>query len=118
MSTEQEQKFEATVLDFINSFENFADKFMVAFATSATQEKEQWYTPRAMFLRLIRVTAIASPPELQIVCVGLHGAISCLGFSGTVKLALELRRRHQNGKRKQAKSTVSRVREGSGHNSG
>jgi hypothetical protein len=118
MSTEQEKKMEAAILDFMNSFENFSDKFLIAFATSATEKEEKWYTPRAMFLRLLKVTAVASPPELQIVCVGLHGAISCLGFSGAVNLALKLRRKHKNGNASKKKSAVPGVREGSGNTTG
>jgi hypothetical protein len=111
-----DQNAEKALLEIAEKFEAFSEKFAVAICTSATQAEEKWYTPKQMTLRLLKATAVASPPELTAVCCILHGAIAVLGFKGTIKLAMEMRRKLENGKRKK-KNTVSGVREGSGNNS-
>lgn len=112
-----EQNAEKALLEIAEKFEAFSEKFAVAICTSATQAEEKWYTPKSMVLRLLKATAVASPPEITTVCVILHGAIAVLGFKGTLKLALEMRRKLANGKGTKKKNNLSGVRQGSGNNS-
>ena len=114
--TKQEKKVEEALLQIATKFDKWAELFMVAFATSTTAQVEKWYTPKAMALRLLKCGASVSPPELRIVCVALHGAVDCLGFSGALQLALELNKLRRKNGGKQAKSVVPGVRDGNNNN--
>lgn len=101
---------EKALLEIAGKFEEFSEKFAVAICTSATQPIEKWYTPKQMTLRLLKATAFAGSPEITSVAVALHGAIAVLGFKGTAKLVLEMKRRLSNGnKRAKAKNVVPGV---------
>ena len=103
------QKLELAILAIADNFEKFSDQFRVAFV-STEGRAHKWYTPRAMFLRVMRVAAHASEgsPEAQLALSAIHGSVDVLGFSGTVKLVLELWRKNA-GKKQQAKSGLPGV---------
>jgi hypothetical protein len=89
MSEQVEQK----IVELAEKFEDFSRQFVVALREVQSQGPPKWYTPKRMFLNMLRVTAVASPLELKVIAVAAHGAIDVLGFSGTLKLVLELRRK-------------------------
>ena len=62
-------------------------------------EKRRWYTPQAIVLKFLRIGSHVAPMEAQLVMGCLHGCVDLFGFSGTVKLALQLKRRIGNGRR-------------------
>lgn len=107
-----EEQLVTLVTKLAQEFESFGDKFLVAVESRKYDFKNgpaQWYTPKGMVLRFLRIgTNIATAPEAKIGCAVLHGAIDVIGFSGTLKLVLELRRKHA-GKKQQAKSNLPGV---------
>lgn len=108
------QKMEQAILDVATQFEKFLDLWTVAFTSVGSSAPQKWYTPKQMLLRALKATALASPsPELATAAACTHGAIACLGIRGTVKVILELRRKHGGNKKK---SAVPGVRQRSGNN--
>ena len=90
---------EQSILLLAEKFEEFSRQFVVAVRDVNTQGPPKWYTTKSMFLNLLRVTALSTPLEVRIIAVAAHGAIDVLGFSGTLKLVLELRRKSARGKK-------------------
>lgn len=97
------EQTETALLALTKHFEEFSAKFLLAVETkSHDRPAAEWYTPKGMLLRFLRIGAnVTSAPEIKAGCAVLHGALDVLGFSGTLKLVLELRRKHASNKTKQ-----------------
>jgi hypothetical protein len=108
-----EEQLTKALATLAEQFEKFSEKFLVSIETRQHDfhdEPARWYTPKGMTLRFLRIgVGISSTPEVKAVCSIAHGAITCLGFSGTLNLVLELRKKHGKGKGKQAKNSVPGV---------
>lgn len=93
------QVIEKALVSIASQFEKFSQNFVVAFETHATAQREsKWYSPKQLVLRLIRTAAVASPPEVQVLAVAVHGALDVLGFAGTLRLVINLKRRRDASK--------------------
>jgi hypothetical protein len=92
-----EDKTEQILLQILEKFDKQAELFRLALSTKEIH-KPEWYTPRNFVLRLIRGLVLVSGPEVQAIGVALHGALDLLGFAGTARLILTLRRKHKDGR--------------------
>ena len=52
----------------------------------------RWYTPTALFLRMMKIGAEIAPTEFRLILGCLHGCVDLFGFAGSVKLAIEMRK--------------------------
>lgn len=90
--TEQQ---EGLLLKIAEQFERESKNFAVAIrAMNENPNGPKWFTPKRMFLNLVRVATLSSPSEMQVLGCAVHGAIDVLGFSGAIKLVLDLRRKN------------------------
>lgn len=94
MTPEQEQ----AILKLAESFEKAAQKFQFGLEVSGATQK-RWYQPKEFFLRLLSAASHAGPTEVQAICAMAHGSISLFGFAGTIRLALNLRRKYARFKK-------------------
>jgi hypothetical protein len=87
-------QFEKLLTGAVEEFEKFSGQFIMAMEHSSHKGRANWYTPKELCLRLLKACALATSNEVRVASVAVHGAIACLGFSGTVKLIFDLRRKH------------------------
>lgn len=86
---------EGMLIRIVEQFERESKNFAVAVRTmNENPNGPKWFTPKRMFLNLLRVVTVSSPSEIQVIGCAVHGAIDVLGFSGALKLVLELRRKN------------------------
>lgn len=95
-------ELEKTLLKLAENFGEFSEQFAVAFVHISQKGPQKWYTPKQIFLRMLRVGAVGlqGAPEVQAILAIAHGAIDVLGFPGTLHLVLELRRKHASNQGK------------------
>lgn len=88
---EQQEKM---LLRIVEQFEKESKNFAVAVRTMNEHPNgPKWFTPKRMFLNVVRILALSSPREIQVLACAAYGTIDVLGFSGAVKLVLDLRRK-------------------------
>lgn len=89
-------ELEKTLVAIAEKFDTFSEQFAVAFVHISQKGPQKWYTPKQMLLRLLRIGAqgLAGVPAAQAALAIAHGAIDVLGIPGTVRIVLELRRKH------------------------
>lgn len=95
MTPEQEK----AILKLAESFEKAADKFCFGLEVTSNARRN-WYDPKTFFLRLLSAASHAGPTEVQAICAMAHGSISLFGFAGTIRLALNLRRKYAERSKK------------------
>jgi len=95
---------EALIQKIAETVEATLKKVVVGIEVQESRQR-RWFTPQALTLRMLKIGAHVAPTELQFVIGCLHGCIDLFGFSGTVKLALTMKRRigkHGTGTTKKA----------------
>ena len=86
---------ENLLIKVVEQFEEQSKNFAVAVRTmNENPNGPRWFTPKRMFLNAVRIATLSSPVEIQVLGCAVHGAIDVLGFSGALKLVLELRRKN------------------------
>lgn len=90
---------EELLTKIVAQLEQQSKNFAVAIRTMNEEPaRPRWFTPKRMFLNIVRITALSTPTEIQMLACVVHGAVDVLGFSGALKLALELRRKNAGRK--------------------
>lgn len=86
---------EALLLRMVEAFEKQSTYFAVAVRhMNENPNGPKWFTPKRMFLNFVRILALSTPKEIQMLACAVHGTVDVLGFSGAVKLVLDLRRKN------------------------
>jgi len=98
------EKVEQAIIKIAEGFDEGFKQFAIALAQTGGPAEVHWYSPKQLFLRIVRAAATTSPVEFRLVGVVLHGAVDVLGFGGTMRLILELRRKY-NADRKRKQDT-------------
>lgn len=87
MTPEQEQ----ALIKAAEQIETFLKNLSVGLELKDS-DRRRWYTAQALTLRVLKISAHIAPVEMQLVLGCLHGCIDLFGFSGTLKLGLQLRK--------------------------
>jgi hypothetical protein len=91
---------EAAIQKIAKTIEDTLKKLVVGIELQESQ-KRRWFTPQELTLRLLKIGAHVAPNEIQFVIGCLHGCIDLFGFTGTLKLALLMKRRSKQWPQKQ-----------------
>jgi hypothetical protein len=88
MTPEQEK----TVIKAAGHLEQFLERMSVAIRTGEVNQVK-WFTPRALMLRAIEISARMSSPDIQLLLGAVHGCVNLFGIRGTTGLALHFIKR-------------------------
>ena len=106
--SDQEKQLE----QLINVIDAYGSRLMFGLAVKdADTGARKWYTFSGLLSRVLRISAgVATDPAMQAVCVGLYGAIECLGVKGAAQLAPKLKGKHDaSARQKQTKKSNGQV---------